>query len=317
MGILFGISLAEPNWVQPEVPEPENNRLTDERIALGKLLFFDKRLSKGDDISCGTCHIPYNAWTDGLPKAIGHNNTKGRRNTPTLVNSAYQQSYFWDGRAKSLEEQAFGPIEAHDEMAMPAEAAVAKIAAIAGYRELFEKAYPSEGVSKTTIAKALASFERTIVSKDAPFDAWIRGDKDAGLSRAALEGFALFMGKGKCFKCHDGFNFSYESFENIGLGSEDLGVYELNKNPIWYGAFKTPTLREVADTAPYFHDGSVHTLEEAVHICGNGGRYKDAPRSPFFRDRGIGMEEMRAIVAFLETLSSQTEEFELPSKFPE
>lgn len=304
-------------WLPPKMITPPNNALTPQRAALGKLLFFDKRLSKGDDISCATCHIPYNAWTDGLQKAVGHANRKGRRNTPTIVNSGFQRSFFWDGRAVSLEEQAFGPIEADNEMAMSANEAVRKVAAIDGYVKLFEEAYPSEGVNKETIAKALASFQRTVVSDNTPFDAWVRGDTNATLGPRAMEGFGLFTGKGRCVKCHGGFNFTIESYENVGLGGEDLGLYELNKSRIWYGTFKTPTLREVAKTAPYFHDGSVHTLEEAVYLCGNGGRSKDAKRSPFFRDRGIGMDEMRAIVAFLQTLSSPDNDFEMPETFPQ
>ncbi len=312
---VLSYALESTQWLRPAIAEPADNTLTQERIALGKLLFFDQRLSQREDISCATCHNPYLAWTDGLSKAVGNAHKKGRRNTPTIVNSGYQKSFFWDARANTLEEQALGPIEAHNEMGMDLDALEQKLSAIKGYEALFEAAYPDEPIDRHTVAKALASFERSIISDNAPFDRWIRGDAQA-ISDDAQQGFELFIGKGRCTSCHSGFNFSNGGFANIALGDRDLGIYELTKNRIWYGAFKTPTLREVARTAPYFHDGSVHTLGEAVHICGNGGRYRDIPRSPFFQDRMIDGEEVHLIVLFLQTLSSKNEEFDLPGEFP-
>lgn len=312
------LSLYAGGWGQPDaIVYPADNKPDDLRILLGKLLFFDKRLSETEEISCASCHQPEHAWTDGKAKAIGVHHKKGPRNTPTLVNTAMQQSYYWDGRAVSLEEQALEPFAQAHEMNMPLETLVKKLDRIAGYRALFAKAYPEEGVNKATIAKALAAFERTIISNDTLFDRWIRNSDAVMLSQEALEGFALFQKKGKCTSCHDGFNFTLGSFENIGLGDSDTGVYGINGNPIWYGAFKTPTLREVEKTAPYFHDGSVHTLEESVHICGNAGRYKDAKRSPFLRDRNITTDEMHKIVAFLQTLGSDKNRFVVPTVFPE
>lgn len=301
-------------WQRPSLmPVPKDNPATPEKIALGKLLFFDPRLSKNDSVSCASCHNPYLAWTDGQSKAIGLE--KGRRNTPTLVNVAYQSRFFWDGRAGSLEEQALGPMQAKEEMGLSPDEVVGKLKKIKGYLPLFDAAFPKEGVTKETVAKAIAAFERTIVSEEASFDAWIAGKKNA-ISQNAVEGFSLFVGKGKCAKCHSGFNFTLENFENIGLGDGDTGAYETTGQQIWLGAFKTPTLREVVKTAPYFHDGSVHTIEEAVHICGNGGRYKDVPRSPFFRDRGITRGEMGKIVDFLETLSTHNRFIDFPHDFP-
>ena len=303
-------------WLRPQkIPYPEDNALTSQRSALGKLLFFDVRLSKSDDIACATCHDPYLGWSDGKAKAIGHKNQKGRRNSPTILNSAYQTSFFWDGRASSLEEQALMPIASEVEMGMEVDELVDKLNTVEGYKKLFEAAYGERLISKENIAKALASFQRTVVSGEAPFDRWIKGDKTA-MSPDAVEGFEHFRETGKCVKCHKGFNFTDQSFANIALGDPDLGVYELRKNLIWYSAFKTPTLRNVAKTAPYFHDGSVHTLEEAVHICGNGGRYKDIRRSPFFRDRGLTVAQTRKIVAFLEMLSSDDDEVSPPLEFP-
>ena len=311
---LFAIDI----WQRPEaIAHPDDNRPTPERIALGKLLFFDKRLSRNDDISCATCHRPEQAWTDGKTVATGTAGRKGRRNTPTLVNAAHQQSYFWDGRSESLEAQALEPIIATHEMDLPAEAMAAKLGAIEGYRTYFDSAYPKEGITPRTVAKAIAAFERTIISNDTPYDRWLRNHDDAELSAEAIEGMNLFVQKAKCKSCHGGFNFTFGNFEDIGLGSPDHGVYELSKNPVWYNAFKTPTLREVEKTAPYFHDGSVPTLEESVTICGNGGRQGYGGRSPFFKDRSITPEEAKKIVAFLKTLTSPTPPVEAPESFPQ
>ncbi|BBG65535.1 cytochrome c551 peroxidase [Hydrogenimonas sp.] len=304
-------------WLRPDsVPVPEENPLTKEKIELGKLLFFDPRLSRNDTVSCATCHIPYYYWTDRLPKAVGVDGRKGKRNTPTIINSGYLNTLFWDARANSLEEQALGPVEAKAEMDLKPEELVQKLKKIEGYVTLFERAYPGRGITKETIAGAIASFERTVVSKETPFDRWVKGDKSA-ISDEAKEGYEIFVDEGHCKSCHNGFNFTNESLNNIALGDDDPGAYVLNKNPIWRGSFKTPTLRNVAETSPYFHDGSVHTLEEAVYICGNGGRYKDLKgRSPFFRDRGLSMEQVRKVVKFLETLTEERPKIVPPEKFP-
>ncbi len=306
------------SWLRPDViPAPADNPITKEKVLLGKLLFFDKRLSRSDTISCATCHNPRLGWSDGQAKAIGEQNRVGRRNSPTIINSAYQDSYFHDGRADTLEEQAIGPIEAEVEMNMPIDKLVKKLKNIKGYRELFFKAFGEEGISKDTIAKAIASFERTIISPEAAFDRWIAGDKDA-ISADAKEGFDIFLNVGKCESCHNGFNFTNGSFNNVGLGDRnDLGLYEITKSKIWYGSFKTPTLRDIEKSGPYFHDGSVKELEEAVRLCGNGGRRPVQLRSPFFRDRKLDTYEVKKIVSFLKTLTSVPVDITIPKKFPE
>ena len=174
---------------------PKNNQITPERVKLGKTLFFDPRLSDSNQMSCATCHNPSFAWTDGLALSVGRNNKTMTRATPTILNVAYNRKFFWDGRARSLEEQAVGPIESAIEMNQKIEDLIAELKTIKGYSELFEKAYPGEGISKTTIGKALATFQRTIVSKfDASFDRWIAGDAKA-ISASAKRGFELFDGK--------------------------------------------------------------------------------------------------------------------------
>ncbi len=293
-------------WQIPkQIPYPKDNPLTKEKIKLGKELFFDPRLSKNNDISCSSCHNPKYGWSDNRAKSIGDQNRVGRRNSPTVINSAFLQNFFHDGRAKSLEEQALGPIESEVEMNIKLDELVEKLKRIKKYQELFNKAF-DDGITKENIAKALASFQRTLLSLNAPFDRWIQGDKDA-ISEDAKEGFDLFLNKGRCQLCHAGFNFTNERFANIGLGDKsDLGVYEISsdKSAIWYGAFKTPTLRDIEKSAPYFHDGSVKTLKEAVTICGNGGRKPVKIRSPFFRDRKLNEYDVDKIVEFLKTLTS-------------
>ena len=159
-------------------------------------------------------------------------------------------------------------------------------------------------------------FRSTIISNNTLHDKWIKGDKNIIYPKEAIQGYELFKGKGKCISCHGGSNFSYGNFENVGLGDYNSNATKEEKESIWYGAFKTPTLREAEKTAPYFHDGSVHTLEESVHICGNAGRFKDARRSPFLRDRNITMAEMYKIVAFIKTLTTEENNFIEPIEFP-
>ncbi len=306
-------------WKKPaELPQPQNNLMTAEKIELGKLLFFDKRLSRSEQVSCATCHDPKLGWADAKAVAIGDDGKVGRRNSPTIINSVYLKNFFHDARASSLEEQALGPIESEVEMNMPIKTLVIKLKKIEGYQKLFSKAFPYEGITKTTIVQAIASFERTLVSNEAPFDKWIQGDENA-ISDAAKIGYSIFSNEGRCRSCHTSYNFTNEKMINIGLGDEkDLGMYEIieKKSKIWYATFKTPTLREIEKTAPYFHNGSVKTLDEAVTICGNGGKKPVKSRSPFFRDRKLNGEEVAFVVTFLKTLTSKELDIEIPLVFP-
>ncbi len=306
-------------WIRPDaVPQPADNKLTPERIELGKLLYFDTRLSSSNAISCATCHNPEFGWSDRQTKAIGHEGRKGPRNSPTIINSAYQYHQFWDGRVRTLEDQALGPIEADVEMNMSLDVLIPKLRGIKGYVELFEKAYPGLGITEDTLAKAIASFERTVLSTEAPFDKFIKGDKNA-ISQSAKEGFELFKNKGRCTDCHDGFNFSDGSFHNLGLGDGDEGRVKVRRGVVkLYGAMKTPTLRDVTKSWPYFHDGSVKTLHEATAICGNGGRFSDAKGlSSFIVDRGLTSDEIQKIVDFMKTLEGEPMKLTIPTKFPQ
>ncbi|MEA3228111.1 MAG: cytochrome c peroxidase [Campylobacterota bacterium] len=315
-------------WLRPsEVPQPADNKLTPERIELGKLLYFDVRLSSSEKISCATCHHPKQGWTDLVPvaKAVGHEGRTGPRNSPVVLNTAYQNRQFWDGRVKTLEQQALGPIEADVEMNMPLEVLIPKLNKIKGYQELFKVAYPkSNGViTNEYLAKAIASFERTVVSTIAPFDKYAMGDKKA-ISQKAKDGFELFKGKGNCTLCHDGFNFSDGSFHNIGLNDgelkgKELGRYNVKNRDAWYGAMKTPTLRDITKSAPYMHDGSVKTLTEATHVCGNGGRYSHNVRNKttFMVDNKLTKTDISKITSFLKSLEGPDMKLTIPTKFPQ
>jgi len=312
-------------WIRPnKVPQPKDNKLTKGRVELGKLLYFDKRLSSSEKVSCATCHSPKRGWTDLVPVSKAMGAGRGPRNSPTVLNTAYLKRLFWDGRARSLEQQALGPIEADVEMNMPLEVLIPKLQKIQGYVKLFKKAYPNEGgINSKTLAKAIASFERTVLSTTAPFDKYAMGDKNA-ISIKSEKGYKVFIGKAHCADCHDKFNFTDGSFHNIGLKDgdlqgKDLGRYNLKRRAAWYGVFKTPTLRDITKSGPYFHDGSVKTLTEAATICASGGRYKNGVKnkSTYIVDRHLTQKEISQIVAFMKTLTGPDMKLKVPTKFPQ
>lgn len=276
---------------------PTDNPVTKEKVKLGRLLFFDVRLSADDTISCATCHSPDGAFTDNLPVSFGINGQKGIRSAPAILNRAFSTEQFWDGRAASLEAQAKAPIINPDEMGMPShEALVRKLAAIKGYSDTFKKVFKRK-INIDDIAKAIASFERTILSGGSAADMYNYGDENA-LSKSQKRGLDLFKGKARCEQCHAGFNLTDEKYHNIGVGWGgpliDLGRYTETKQSAHIGAFKTPTLRNIAETAPYMHDGSMETLEEVVEFYDMGGEW-----NPF-----IDSEMKRQNRSLLETLEA-------------
>jgi len=296
-------------WIRPtKIPFPKDNPITKEKIDLGKKLFFDPILSRANNISCMSCHDSVKGWGDADPVATGDQGRTGPRNSPTILNSAYQYVYFWDGRAKSLEEQSLGPIESHVEMNLKPKEAVKKLQKNDVYQKMFKEAFPKEGITVETLAKALATFERTIVSGNSRFDKWIAGD-ESQLNDAEAKGFHTFLTRANCNVCHGSFRFSDQSFNNVGIDNNDTGRFKVKKRALWKGTFKTPTLRNIANSAPYFHDGSVETLEEAVKICGQGGRDKNATISPLLIDKELSKDEVKSIVTFLETLSEPVMDF--------
>jgi cytochrome c peroxidase len=292
------------------VPAPANNRVTPARVELGKMLFFDPRLSGSNWISCATCHNPAMGWSDGLPTAIGNGMTTLKRSTPTIVNAALNNTQMWDGRFSSLEEQAVGPMQAPGEMNGTMDSILGKLKAMSGYVEAFDKAYPGEGVTKDTVAKAVASFERTVISQGAPFDAWVHG-KDSAISPSAQRGFDLFVGKANCVACHSGPNFTDEGFHNIGIGGDDVGRFAKVPIKAFKGAFKTPTLRDIALTAPYMHNGAYRTLEEVVDHYDRGGDDKEN-LDPNMKPLALTDHEKKDLVQFLKTLSGQQVAVTLP-----
>jgi cytochrome c peroxidase len=249
-----------------ELKHPEDNLSDPRKIALGKQLYFDPRLSADKTVSCSTCHNPAHGWSDARSTSAGVGGQVGGRNAPTVLNAAFHRFQFWDGRAATLEEQALGPIENPIEMNLPVEEAVKRLNEIEGYKKQFNEIFGGD-VTKETLAKAIAAYERTILSGDAPYDRYKAGDKSA-LSESAVRGMTLFFGRANCSACHSGPNFTDFAFHNIGIGMDkpepDQGRFVVSKLEGDTGAFKTPTLREVARTAPYMHDGSLKALEEVI-----------------------------------------------------
>lgn len=285
------------------VPQPANNPITAQKVALGQMLFFDPRLSGSGQISCGTCHNPGLGWSDGLPRGIGHLGTQLDRHTPTILNVAYGEPYFWDGRAASLEDQAKGPLTSAKEMRMSIETAIPRLQAIPGYVDAFTQAYPNQPISLDTVAAAIATFERTVVSRDAPFDRWVKGD-DQAISSDAVRGFVLFNGKANCASCHMGWRMSDDGFHDIGLPGTDRGRAAIMPGIVQLErAFKTPTLRNINQRAPYMHDGSLPTLAAVIDHYDSGFQARSSLDTNM-HELNLTRDEKAQLASFLNTLTS-------------
>jgi cytochrome c peroxidase len=295
------------------VPFPADNPYSAEKASLGEMLFFDPRLSGANYISCASCHNPALSWGDGLPRGIGHGMTVLGRRTPTILNAAWADLLMWDGRKANLEEQALGPMSAPVEMNQELAKLPAKLSAIDGYRERFAAVFPGEGISVANAAKAIATYERTIVSGTAPFDRWIAGDESA-ISHSAKRGFMLFNTKANCSACHSGWNFTDSSFRDIGLPDEDIGRGKILDLPSMQHAFKTPTLRDVERRAPYMHDGSVPTLLAVVEHYDHG--FVERPSlSDEVKPLHLTAEEKTDLVNFMMTLTGENPPVHVPVLF--
>lgn len=294
-------------------PEPADNVANPARVALGKALFFDPRLSGNGSVSCASCHNPSLGWSDGQKTPVGINGQRLDRASPTIVNVAFNTQFMWDGRAKSLEDQATGPLVSEREMATDLRHMKLMLSSLEGYRAMFDKAYPGEAVSERTVAKALAAFQRTVVSRDSRFDQWLDGKRGA-LTQQEHRGYRLFKGKANCIACHSGPNFTDNGFHNIGLAeAADPGRYRLRALPSMRGAFKTPTLRDIALTAPYFRDGSAATLRDVVEHYNRGGvRPAPANLSPEVRPLQLTAAEIDELVAFMRALTGRQQHVTLP-----
>lgn len=284
---------------------PADNPMTAEKVALGKQLFFDERLSIDNSKSCYSCHVCEHGLTDGLPKAIGAMNKQLPRSSPTLWNIGYHKEFYWDGRSPSLEKQAMaawtgGNMGVGDKVAE----VVGRINALQGYREQFQKVFQSDATADNMM-KAIAAYERTIISGNTAWDRYRAGDTSA-ISESAFRGWNIFQTI-KCNQCHDGVLFTDQQYHNIGIGMDqpnpDVGRFVVTKKPEDTGAFKTPTLRDIAKSAPYFHDGSAKTLEEAVDIMLAGGKPNQYLDKKNLQPQRVLPEQREDLLNFLRSLT--------------
>nr|WP_315027755.1 cytochrome c peroxidase [uncultured Chryseobacterium sp.] len=310
------------NWKEFEAIEWDSNYYeTQERpeVMLGKKLFFDPKLSSSSQISCSSCHNPELGWSDGQEVALGTDHLQGKRNTPSLYNIADRKSYFWDGRAKTLEEQMLGPISAHNEMNMDPKKLAGKLSKIKEYKQLFKEVYQTDKITLDKIASALATFQKTIRSQPSKLDKFIKGDHKA-MSDQEIYGMHLFRTKARCMNCHYGKYLTDESFHNIGLTYyqreyEDLGLYHITKDSKDVGKFKTPSLRDLTYTAPWMHNGLMDDMHGIVNLY-NSGMQMINPTSeekaadpnfpvtdPLMKPLRLNEQETDAIVAFLKSMS--------------
>ncbi len=300
---------------------PKDNPYTPEKAALGKLLYFDKRLSADDSVSCASCHSPELGFTDCQPVSTGIKSQKGGRSAPTVINRAYSLNQFWDGRAASLEEQAGGPMQNPIEMGNTHANVVKRIQAIPGYKALYQKAFGTDQIDIDLTTKAIATYERTVLSGNSPYDRYKAGNKKA-LTAAQVRGMDIYFNKAKCDQCHEGINFTLNSYHNLGVGMDkpnpDLGRYEVTKNEADWGAFKTPTLRDIARTAPYMHDGSLATLEDVVDYYNKGG-LKNKNLDERMKPLNLTKAEQTDLVEFLKALNGEgwQAQHQAPKQFPQ
>src|SRR5690242_20716340 len=286
---------------------PADNPMTPDKVALGRQLFFDERLSADGSKSCYSCHLCEHGLSDGLPLAIGVGNKQLPRNTPTLWNIGYHQTFYRDGRSLSLEDQALDAWTGAYMGAKPDEI-VTKLNALQDYKSQFQKVFLSDA-TPDNVVKAIAAFERTIISGDTAWDRWKAGDNTA-ISQSAWRGWNIFQAI-KCNNCHDGVLFTDQQFHNIGIGMDqqepDVGRFKVTQNPQDTGAFKTPTLRDIEKSAPYFHDGSARTLEEAVDVMLGGGKPNQYLDKKNLEPHKLLPEQREDLLNFLRSLTVNCE----------
>lgn len=320
LACISGVTSA-PAEVSPDVREAYRRPLTvpfpvdapyDPRIAtLGKMLYFDPRVSGGQNISCASCHNPSFGWEAPAARALGSANTPLGRHTPTIVNAAWVSPLFWDGRAATLEDQAKGPITNPTEMNATMDQVIRRLSDVPQYADAFQKLFPKEGMTETTILRAIATFERTVVAGWSPFDRYIDGNANA-ISAEAKKGFELFTGRAGCSNCHEGWNFTDNQFHDIGLPGDDPGRLKIDpSSPLNAHAFKTPGLRNIALRAPYMHDGALHDLTSVLTHYASGIQHRPSLSSEL---AAITLDEAdkKAIIAFLETLTEESSNISAP-----
>ena len=301
-------------YVRPTAtPYPDDDSYSSAKEALGRTLFFDPLLSGSGTHSCATCHNPELSFSDHLPLAIGDAGRQMPVRSPTLLDVAFLDRYGWTGKFSTLEKVSFAPIMAAGNLNLTESALIARLTAVPAYVHAFASAFPDRKIDRENISMALATYVRTIRSTPAPFDRWIMGDEHA-ISSAAKHGFAIFNGKGNCSQCHSGWSFTDGSFHDIGVAKGDdigRGAFFKSSLKLRY-AFKTPTLRNVAERGPYMHDGSVPTLEAVIDLYDRGGIDRPS-RSESIHPLGLTPGEKADLIAFLKTLSGETEVVTLPA----
>ena len=292
----------------PDIPFPSSNPYSLEKAALGKALFFEPRLSGAENLSCASCHNPSFGW-EARDTAVPAAKPGAPRRAPTILDTAWVHPFYWDGRAATAEKQAKGPIQGS--MNLPLAQAVSRLAAIPEYKARFDRVFPKDGVTADTITAAIATYERTVVSSYAPFDAWVDGDETA-ISASAKRGFVIFQSKARCAGCHSGWHFTDNRFHDIGTTETDIGRAAVEPdNPLAKYAFKTPSLRNLTQRSPYMHTGAYPTLEAVVvHYIGGG---IDRPsRSPLMGPVALTSDEVDDLVAFMRTLTGSKQTVALP-----
>ena len=309
-----GVTVPDIGPLPTSIPTPSTNLNYKAKIELGKQLYFDGRLSKSGAISCAFCHNPGTGFADPRQTSIGIDGGVGGRQSPTVYNTAFNHVQFWDGRARSLEEQAIGPIHNPIEMGETHENVVRKLGKVKGYQQQFRAVFGTE-VNLQGIAEAIAAYERTVISTNSAFDKYVAGDVTA-MDEAAVRGMALFKAKARCILCHNGPNFTDNQFHNLGVPQvgplkEDLGRYYVTKAERDKAAFKTPTLRSISETAPYMHDGAFKNLEEVVEFLNAGGG-ANQNLSTLVKPLSLTSEEKADLVAFLKALTGEPIPFQLP-----
>ncbi|WP_409565250.1 cytochrome-c peroxidase [Methylobacterium sp. J-078] len=308
-----GFATEKLNYRRPtSIPFPDDAPYSPQMATLGKMLFFDPRLSGKQNLSCASCHNPSFGFEVPVSGAIGATNKPLARKAPTVLNAAWLPTLFWDGRAPDLETQAMGPITADAEMDGKFPEIIARLKGTPEYEAWFGKLFPRDGVTQDNILTAIATYERTVVSGWAPFDRWVEGDATA-ISPAAQRGFAVFTGKGQCAACHTGWNFTDNKFHDLGVQTKDIGraAFEPD-NPLAKHAFKTPGLRNLTYRAPFGHAGQFANLDQIVAFYETGGIARPS-RSPLMKPIRLEPQEREDLIAFLHSLTAEQTRIALPN----
>jgi cytochrome c peroxidase len=301
------------------VPHPGSNPWSPAKAELGRLLFFDPRLSMDGQVSCSSCHRPEHAFADPRTVSTGVRGRRTQRNAPSLVNRAYAKTLGWDGRSASLEAQALACLAQREAMDSDAKEAAARIAAVAGYQAHLKEAFGDAGAAPERLSQALAAFIRTLVSGNSPYDRFMAGEPGA-LSAEAARGKDLFFGRANCHLCHRGSAYSTDGYACVGVEANnppDEGRFGVTRNPSEWRVFRIPGLREVTRTAPYFHDGSIATLEEAIEFYDSGGEIAEN-RDPRLKPLRLSAQDKTDLLAFLKALEGEGwQHARRPEKLPE